>query len=91
MSARDQSGGREIKVECPHLSPFVTFVILVIFNRESPEATLIKMPRTFGLVMSMPTHRVRKPSEEIRQLVLSFRANHELPVIRHHAICVNWK
>ena len=42
--------------------------MLVIFNRESLESTLIKMPRTLGLVMRMPTHRVRvrKPSEEIR-------------------------
>jgi hypothetical protein len=49
------------------------------------------MSRPLGLVMGMPTHRMGKPTDEIRKLSLRFGANYEMPVIGHQAKRINWQ
>ena len=65
--------------------------VLVFFNREGLEPTLIKMPGPFGVVVSMPTHRMRvsQPTKKLGELRVSFRSYHEMPMIGHYNIRIN--
>ena len=49
------------------------------------EASLIKMSRATGCVMSMPTHRVHygEATEELADLIAGFGPDYEMPVIGH--------
>ena len=65
----------------------------IIFDRERLKSPLIKMPRSFGVVMSVPTHcmSVRQPPKELRQFGVARGANNEMPVVRHNQIGKNRK
>ena len=67
--------------------------VLVPFNRECLKATLIQMPRSFGVVVSMPTHRMRvcQPAEEFGELRVGLRLYYEMPMIGHDNIRINGK
>jgi len=67
--------------------------VLVLFDRECLEPTLIQMPSPFGVEMSMPTHRmrVRQPAEEFGELRVGLRLYHEMPVIGHDNVSINGK
>ena len=54
---------------------------------------MVKMASPFGVIVSVPAHRVRmsQPTKEIGDLSVSFRANNKMPVIGHHAVSENSK
>ncbi len=65
--------------------------VLVLFNRKRFETPLVKMARSLGSIISVPAHRmgVRQPAEEVGELLVCFRADDEVPVIRHDTIGEN--
>ena len=65
--------------------------MLVFFDREGFESSLVVMPRTLRMVVGMPTHRMRvgHPPKEFGNLSVSFGVHNKMPVIGHHATTEN--
>ena len=65
--------------------------MLIFFYRKGFEASLVKVPRPFGVIMCVPPHRMGmgKPPKEIGDLSFGFWLNDEMPMIRHHGVSEN--
>ena len=57
----------------------------IFLNRKGLESPLVEMPRSFGVVVSVPTHCVgmRQPPKEIGYLILVLRFDNKMPMIGH--------
>ena len=60
----------------------------IFLNRKGLESPLVEMPRSFGVVVSVPTHCVgmRQPPKEIGYLILVLRFDNKMPMIGHHDV-----
>lgn len=62
-----------------------------LLNRKRLKSSLVKMPGTLCPVVRVPAHgmSVRQPTKERGQLLVRFRADHEVPMIGHHTVRIN--
>jgi hypothetical protein len=62
--------------------------VIVRLNWERLEASLVEVPRSERDEVGMPPHGVRvcEPPNELRQLAVSSRPDHHVPVIGHYGI-----
>ena len=60
----------------------------IFLNRKGLESPLVEMARSFGVVVSVPTHCVgmRQPPKEIGYLILVLRFDNKMPMIGHHDV-----
>ena len=67
--------------------------MFVFFNWKSLEPSLIKVSCSFGMMVSMPTHRVRvrQPSKKLSHLCVGGGPNNEMPMVRHQDVRKNGK
>jgi len=79
-----QTGSQRVPFDVPQHCQQV----VVGLDGKRLEPSLVQMPRAFGVVVSVPPHRVgvRQPPEEIRQLRIGLGPHHKVPVVGHDRI-----
>ena len=67
--------------------------MFIFFDWERLESALVKMSGSLSMVMRVPTHgvRMRQPAKEFGHLCIGLGLNDEVPVVRHHAVSVDWE
>ena len=67
--------------------------MLVVLDGKGLESALVKVTRSAGLMVRVPTHAVRdrEPLKELADFLVGLGPDHEMPMIGHHGKIENSK